>query len=229
MKILLYGGCSVRDETKRDMTKLWARVTRRINPDVPIVLFDTASPIDPCSFLEPGILIHRFDDNPGHLSHGGGDGAGRTVCAGMNAAIAMGADWVIHAETDLLFVRPVNEVIARMRGASVGCLSQPTYQFYEWGFSVFNVRYLVESEFIARYDWQNAGRDGPIPEIKLEWLAGADLTVLPYRGMRTSGTTVTADNLAGYFPYFAPDWLHDHVTPDLSVMRAFLKMHGIAA
>lgn len=229
-RILVYGGCTITSELKREQTQLWSRVMTRLNPGCDFLLIDTASVIDPATFVEPGIMIERFADNPGHLAHGGKDGAGRAFITGIERATAMGYDYAVSCETDLIFTRPVFEVVGRMAkcGVRVACLQMPFYQFFEWGFSVYNIAWTRQTEFIKRYDWQNAPAI-PIPEQRLEWLCGDDLFVLPYRGIRNSQHWVDAQTLAGLFPYGPPDWFHDNAATDMSVMLAFLKLNGIEA
>lgn len=201
---------------------------RLINPSIDILVFDTASKIKPATFIEPGITIYPYGDNIGHLAHGGGDGSGRTFCDGLSQAIELGYDYAVICEPDMYFIRPVQQVVERMDKASikVGCLQMPFYQFFEWGFSVYNVEWVRRTKFVERYDWHNA-KPIPIPEQRIEWLVGDDLFILPYRGIRNSQHWVNASNIAGFFPYGPPDWLHENAADDMSTIHAFLKLNGI--
>lgn len=228
MRILIYGGCTVDTDLKRDMTALWSGMITRLNRGCDVMLFDTASKIEPDTFVDPGILIRRFDDNPGHLAHGGGDGSGRTFIAGMEAAIAMKYDYVVMWETDMYFAHSAVDVVRRMdkSGVKVACLSSAVYQFPEWAFSVFKVDWLKETKFIERYDWQHA-KPIPIPEQKIEYLAGDDLFFLPYYGVRNSTHWLTPDTFGALFPYKAPDWVHENAARDTKVAQMFLQAHGL--
>jgi hypothetical protein len=193
-----------------------------------MLLIDSASPMNPIAFIEPGIQVHRFEDNLGHLAHSGKDGSGRSYCYGLSAAIELGYDYAVMCETDLLFAHPVQQVVHRMHkaGVKVGCLQMPFYQFYEWGFSVYSVPWLREAEFVKRYDWEHAPQ-APIPELRVQWLCGDDLFVLPYHGIRNSHHWVKADTLAQFFPYGPPSWVHENAATDTGVMEAFLKLNRI--
>lgn len=230
LRTLIYSGCTVNSELKCDMTALWSKVIMAINPTCDVMLFDTASDIDPATFIQPGITIEYFKDNPGHLAHGGGDGAGRTFCAGFERAVMLGYDYVVMCETDMFFIRPVEQVVARMAKAGVkaACLQMPFYQFFEFAFSAFNVKWVKDTQLVERYNWRTAPMT-PIPEQRVEWLCGDDLFVLPYHGIRNSMHWATAENLTGLFPYKPPDWLHDNAAKDLSVVKAFLRVNGIEA
>lgn len=228
MRILVYGGCTVNNEVKRDLTALWSKLMTTLNSDCDVMLFDTASTVRPETFIDPGIMIRRWDDNPGHLAHGGGDGAGRTYCAGLEAAQVGKYDYVAICECDMFFTRPVSEVVSRMHksGVNVACLIMPFYQFMEWGFSVYSVEWLRRTKFVERYDWKHA-KPLPIPEQKLEDLCGTDLFILPYHGVRNSQHWLRPDTFNALFPYRPPDWLHENAARDAKLSRMFLAMHGI--
>src|SRR5947209_2452211 len=117
----------------RDLVTLWAKVTTHLNPGVDIILIDSNSPFDPESFLRPfeNIAVHRLDGNPGHPYRGGGDGWGAAFCEGIETGHRLRYDYAACIEADLLFVRPVTPVIARMvdGGVRVACPMEPRYQF----------------------------------------------------------------------------------------------------
>jgi len=229
-RTLLYSGMTVNSELKRESSRVWSKVMRAINPGIDMMIYDTASKIDPASFIEPGIDIKRYDDNVGHLSHGGGDGSGRTFSDGLTYAIDMGYDYAVTCEPDCYFVRPVQQVVERMdrAGVKVGCLMMPYYQFLEWGFAVYNCEWARRTKLVERYDWRNA-KPVPIPEQKMEWLCGDDLFILPYRGIRNSQHWVDANSIAGLFPYGPPDWLHENSAQDMNTINAFLRLTGVLA
>ena len=228
MRTLLYSGMTVNSELKREMSRVWSKVMRAINPSIDMLVYDTASKIDPATFIEPGIDIKRYDDNVGHLAHGGGDGSGRTFSDGLNYAIDMGYDYAVTCEPDCYFIRPVQQVVARMdkAGVKVGCLMTPHYQFMEWGFAAYNCEWARRTKLVERYDWRNA-KPIPIPEQKMEWLCGDDLFILPYRGIRNSQHWVNPSNIAGQWPYGPPDWLHENSAQDMSTINSFLRLTGV--
>lgn len=224
MKTVIYSGVFCQDEENREIVRLWGRLTRHLNPDVDIVAFDSCSPFDPAYFL-PSIPIVRFRDNPGHLSRGGGDGAGRTFCQGMKYAAEMGYDFCVHLESDMLLARPVTPIISAMAKAGVkaACCYLPQYQFFEWGVAAFNVQHLADTDFCGRYDWANAPMQ-PIPEVRIEQLIGDDLFVLPLRGHRNDQNQLNPYNLANVSPYFSPDFL---TRANMDLAMRFLELNNI--
>lgn len=225
MKTLIYSGVFCQDEANREMVRLWGRLTRHLNPDVEIIVFDSLSPFDPLLFLPGDIGISKFKTNPGHLSRGGGDGAGRTFCEGIKYANVMGFDYCVHLESDMLLARPVTPIINAMHKAGVkaACCYLPQYQFFEFGIAAFNVRHMIDTGFCDRYDWENAPKH-PIPEVRIEQLIGDDLFVLPLRGHRNDQNQLNPYNLAGVSPYFPPDFL-TRANADLAAK--FLELNRI--
>jgi len=241
VKTLVFGGCYVDTEHKREVVTLWARLARNRAPNMSIALFDSASPFDPLQFIPRSldIDIYSFPENAGHLSHGGGDGAGRALCAGLEHAIEWEFDYAVHWGTDLVFAKPIDEVIGRVSKAEVevACLGLSQYQFYVWEFAVFAVPWLKRTNFIQKYDWRSVRGPYPhfprpslykkmIPEWRLQEIAGDDLWMLPYSGHRNIGDTVTFANMEEAFPYYPPVWLH--MANDMRTYRRFLELNGVA-
>ena len=225
MKSLIYSGVFCQDEENREMVRLWGRLVTHLNPDVDIVVFDSCSPFNPEYFLPDRIHIHRFGDNPGHLSRGGKDGAGRTFCAGIEYAAERGYDYCIHIESDLLLAKPATQIAEMMSAANVkyaACML-PQYQFPEFGICAIDVRYAQFSEFVERYDWENAPK-WPIPERRIPELMGHDLWIMPWWGTRNDQGTLNRFNLRAAFPYAPPDFI---TRVNMDTALEFLAMNEI--
>jgi Glycosyl transferase family 2 len=221
------------------MVILWAKLAMKLNPECDILIVDSASPENPCEFLKPLIDgeggerlgIYRFDDNIGHLNTTGRDGWGRALSKGINIAIKEGYDYICYMDVDIIFVRPVAEIIEKMArsGVKVACPMDRLYCFLENGLMFMSVPYLRDTKFVERYDW--ASRIGPltdpqtIPEAVFEELMGPDIFTLPLRGMRDDMGQLTVNNLAGAFPYGGADYL-THVK-DFAVYERMLELKGI--
>ena len=240
MKTLIYGGCFADTEFKVEMVTLWARLTRYLNGHMDIILFDSASPFDPQIFLPKNLHIdvYRFEENVGHLSHGGGDGAGRTLMWGIKHAIEHDYDYAVHIGTDMFFAKPVAKITERMSRDSVKCCCLPNslYQFLEWELSAYNLVWVRGRDFISKYNWQSVHGPYPqvprpsllkkiIPEWRLQAAAGDALWVLPYSGAHNADNRVTHLNMDGAFPYHPPVWLH--MAKDIRTFLRFIEVNGI--
>jgi hypothetical protein len=80
------------------------------------------------------------------------------------------------------------------------------YQFPEWGASFWSTKYLKESKFIERYDWEHAPK-WPIPEWRIQHLTQDDFFVLPIHGMRNTQNTINQATITAAFPYQPVSWL----------------------
>lgn len=227
MKALVVGSIFVCDEAQMELIKLSYKAFRVLNPDMPFVILDSASPFHPKDYLPSDVEIIRFPTNVGHLSHGGRDGAGRSFCESMQIAIDRGYDYVVCYEPDVLFAKPMMTVINAMEKAGVkaAALYQQQYQFPELGVSFFNVKFLKDNDIIKRYDWEGSP-PWPIPEIRISNILGNDLWLLPYSGVRNDHGSVTAQNFAQCFPYFPPVWL-THCYQDFNLYQMFLNANDI--
>jgi len=225
MKILIYSGVFCQNEENRETVKLWGRLTAHLNPDIDIMVFDSCSPFNPDYFLPNRIHIHHFTDNPGHLSQGGRDGAGRTFCAGIEYAHEQGYDYAIHLESDMLLARPLRALIEKMAAAGVKAAACfiPQYQFFEYGICAMHIPTMVEKKFFDRYDWENSPK-WPIPERRLGELLGDDLFIIPWFGARNDQHQIHPHTLAQAFPYSPADFL-THCSLELAM--AFLEMNQI--
>ena len=230
---LIFTGVNIDSEFKREEFQLWEALTRKLDPKAGVVVFDTASPLE----FKTGYEVVRFDDNPGHLSHGGGDGWGRTFTAGIQFAIDEGYDYVCYRERDCFVARPVREVTERMRRTNVKAAHffLPHYQFPENAFAVYNVDFMWDIKFVEKYDWRNRKPipmgDTPAvlwrhtPECIIQDILGDDLWLLPWWGSRNDRFAVNYANLHEYCPYEPPTWLH--MAQDMRLYHRFLELNGI--
>ena len=225
MRILIYSGTHVQTEENRDIVRLWGRLTTALNPDIDIVVFDSCSPFDPARFLPPSIEIVRFKTNPGHLSQGGGDGAGRTFCEGIHYAHTHGYDYCVHLESDMLLAKPIAPLIEKMSrdGVMAAACYLPQYQFFEFGICAFDVHRMIANDFIGRYDWQSAPK-WPIPERRIGDLLENELWIIPWHGTRNDQHQINPHTFSLAFPYSAPTWI-THVS--MPVALKFLELNGI--
>jgi hypothetical protein len=219
---------------------LWAKVVRKLNPDEDVVLFDSASVFRPQNFIpsDLGIKHVRWEDNPGHLSTGGGDGAGRTFCAGIKMAAGTGHKFAVHWGTDALMAVPVCKIVEAMANAAVkiACLPLSDYQFNEWEFAATDALWAARIGFVEKYDWQSVKGPYPkverpsqlrklLPEFRLQDLAGSDLFLLPLCGIRNDRNQFNWANLHEMCPYKPPDFLHMY--QDMRLAHRFLELNGI--
>lgn len=229
-KTLIFGGCCVQNEERRELVTLWARLTRHLNPDTDILLMDSEGAFDPTYFIpkDLNIEIFKYGNNPGHLSHGGGDGAGRTFCDGLEMAYERGYDYAVHLETDFLFARPIIPYVEKLAriGVKAACTWCMFYQFLEWGISMFNTKYMHDIDFSAKYNWQQPpnGDYNYIPEWRVERIVEDELMLLPIRGIRNSQNWVNASTLQNLFPYKPADYI---THSDMPTCKRFLEMNGI--
>jgi hypothetical protein len=222
-RILVAGSAYIHNEGLRELCRLWTRVVTHLDPNVDIVIIDSVSPFEPAVFLEwpcivegdgippvknPGKWIYRFNDNIGHLSRGGEDGAGRTFCKSIELGIAGGYDYVAIIETDLLFLRSVTDICQRMQRSGTQIVACPNkqYDFPEFGACFIDTKWARDFDLIGKYNWKKS-QPWPIPEIRLMNIVQDYLMLLPIYGMRVDQMPITAVNLANYFPYSPPAWI----------------------
>lgn len=191
--IQIFGTSYLKDATDLWVFRQWLNINRTLNPDAHLLVVDSASPVSPeiADFpREDHEQLIQLGDNIGHLSKTGRDGWGRAFCNGLVSSY--GADWVVHMETDLLFARPVTQMLDRMEGAAFGDDFRSTgvavcapwalpYPFLETALMFFDGRWLRTQALAQRYDWEN-GRG--FPELRIETLIGDDLWIAPLRGLR---------------------------------------------
>lgn len=221
MRTMIFGTSYVQGAAALETFRMWQALTHRLNPNTDIVVIDSASPM----FLDgdPSFDMVQLGNNIGHLSRGGQDGWGRAFTVGLLNAIDMDYDWVVHIECDLLFARPVSEVIEKMirSGVEAAAPMAMPYQFIETALSFWNVAYLREIDLVDRYDWENPPANGLLPEQRIAAICAESLFALPLRGFRND-MRVTAEQLQRMFPT-GIDWI-THC--DLPVLRKFVEMQG---
>lgn len=228
MRTLIYSGVFAQDEIASETVRLWAKLVDHLNPNIDVVIYDSRSPFDPKYLVPERFEIVRFPDNPGHLSQGGKDGAGRTFCQGIIDARERGYDYAVHLESDFFLTMPIGKIIERMdkAGVKVGCAKMDFYQFFEFGICAMNVPRMVATDFVKRYDWENRTLN-PIPEIYLEQLFGDDLFILPLRGLRNDRRWLNMMNFDMIYPYGPCDFLTHAYGDDFKLYPEFLRRSGI--
>ena len=185
-RVLIFATTYVDDAEKAKLLRRWLKLTQHLNPDCDLLLVDSCSPLfDGTGFAPdsngPRRAVHRFPDNIGHLSRGGRDGWGRAFCYGLQAAINGDYDYVVHIEGDSLFRLPVGPIVRQMEHAGTNAAAIPVAGtasimpgWIETGLLFFRTKYLVESDFIGRYDWQNRTQ-WPAPESVIGKLLADDV------------------------------------------------------
>lgn len=207
VKTLIFGTMySDTDERKR-LTELWETFHDHVNPGCTLTLIDSNSPKPP--MMQRNAQYVSFPENIGHLSRNGSggpqtrgqDGWGRAFCRGLQMAIDSGYDYVAHIEGDSLLRIPVADIVKEMRRDNIDVVSVPVngtrrneIDWVETGLMVFRVGYLVESDFIKRYDWPGAQRR-PTPEAVIFKLLGPHLKLMPWRALRGDKNQITDQNI----------------------------------
>jgi hypothetical protein len=235
-RTLIFATVYVDCEDRRKLTDQWLTLHTRLNQDYcDFLLVDSASPVQPIcgekwQFIryEKGmsrpLMLYDFGDNVGHLSRGGRDGWGRAFCWGLQAAIDGGYDYAVHIEGDSLFRLGVGPIIEEMRLTGGKCLSTPVVgmrsgpqgarDWVETGLMMFETKYLRESDFIRRYDWQRRGVR-PTPEVVIYRLLGQDLRMMPWRTLRNDKNhgvnhqNVVSKNLDWITHFHSDIWAYD--------------------
>jgi SAM-dependent methyltransferase len=235
-RTLIFATTYVDCEDRAKLTDHWLTLTSRLNPDCDLMLVDSASPwpelIDEkrhgrfeayASGATSRRMLHRFADNVGHLSRGGRDGWGRAFCFGLQAAIDCGYDYVAHIEGDSLFRLPITPIVRRMREENVDVASVPVKGmtrdmpgWVETGLMVFRTRYLVESDFIAKYDWPHR-KESPTPELVVGRLVGNRIKLMPWRAWRGDKNEINHRNVLS----LDLDWI-THCHSDVWVYDRFV-------
>lgn len=225
MRSIIVSTSYVKDYKRMLLVELWGKLTKKLNPDTDIVVFDSASPMDPTPVLEPlGITVHRFPENVGHYSINGVDGWGRAYTTALDYAVDRGYDYVNYCDSDILFNTPIDGILDRMRHANVvaACPMDPVHLFIENGLMFFKCQYLKDSEFTSKYNWEEP--DGNIPEYRCEKLLADVLFTLPLKGLRNTNGTLTAHGLFHGFAYGMHYLTH---CDDFSLYHLFLRRSQI--
>jgi len=218
---LIFGTAYIATQEQRYVLTLWRDLVTKLNPATDILVVDSASPALP----DVGsIKVLQLGDNIGHLGTTGRDGWGRAFCAGLQHAISAGYRYAAHIETDLLFARPVSEIIAKMENANVRIAAPMAYphQFIETALMFMDVRYIAETGFTEAYDWERM-TPGIYPENKVLQITEPALFALPLRGLRNDFGQLSPKTMARMFP-LGIDWL-THADP--ATLRAFMEVNGL--
>lgn len=222
-RALIFGTSYVDTQEKRYLFGEWCKLIRRMNPAADIIVVDSASPsLDVPIARANRIAILTLGDNIGHLAGGGQDGWGRAFARGLFHGVEGGYDHIVHIECDVLFAQPVDTVLRKMLewGVPAAAPMAAPYQFIETGLIFLSTAYLAKTNFIQRYDWENAPRH-PMPETRVVDILGSGLFALPLRGLRNDIGGVTASNISKLFPD-GIDWI-THAEP--AIVRRFLEMN----
>lgn len=223
MSTLIVGTSYVHGAAAAEVFRMWAELVRKLNQHTDVLVVDSDSP----TLVTPVPDIHfasiRFNDNIGHLANGGRDGWGRAFTKGLRLALDGYYDWVVCMDCDMLFARPVSEVINKMVAHGVKCAAPMAipYQFTETALSFWNVDYLREIDLIGKYDWEHPPADR-LPEQRIDAICADAMFALPLRGFRND-MRVPADQLPRMFPT-GIDWI---THAELPVLRKFLEMNGL--
>jgi hypothetical protein len=222
-RALILGTSYLHGAAAAETFRMWATMTLKLNPGTDILVVDSGSPME-VPYFAPPMKYKLLEDNIGHLHRGGKDGWGRAFATGITHAIEHEYDWVANIECDILFARPVSEIIDKMARHGVVCaapMAMP-YQFTETGLSFWSVPYLKEHDVIGRYDWQNPPNTTLLPEQRIDAICAGEMFALPLRGMRND-MRVNPEQLQRMFPQ-GIDWL---THSDLPCLRRFMEMNKL--
>jgi SAM-dependent methyltransferase len=195
LRILIFGTTFEADAERAELTDLWVKLHRALNPDCDLLLVDSASPYRPgIAQRHPDIPLLSFADNIGHLN-----GWGRAFCKGLHHAIVGDYDWVVHIEGDSLCREPIRPAVEKFAADGIRVIAPPfSPGWIETGFMFFGVGWLVGHEFIERYDWEKRSPSAH-PEEVIHELVGSDLYLLPWAVLRDDASKLTTDNVGNYF------------------------------
>jgi len=229
-KTLIMATSYVATNDRRELVTIWAKLAEKLNPDLDLVLVDSASPINPQEFLtfwrdaNPKRWCYRFPDNVGHRNITRVDGFGRAFCKGVELAIEGGYDYLAHTDSDVLFAKPAAPFIEKLKasGVKVACAFDPMYQFLETAIMFASVPYLKEIGFVEKYDWSTYHET--IPEIRFEEIMNGELFTIPLRGLRNDDNRLSWKNFDQSFHYGMDYLTH---CADVGLYKRFLKRNGI--
>lgn len=213
MRILVFGTSYVNTAAKLRQIRQWRDLHRHVNKPIDLLLVDSASPMLPALH---NIIIHRFEDNIGHLSRGGKDGWGRAFSYGLQYAIENDYDYVVHVEGDSLCRLNFKTICARMQMRGVVARSAPVTgtrrretDWLETGLMAFNVDFLDEIDFIGRYDWRASGKNYPnTPEKVIADILGTRCEPTVWKAQRDDVGHLNTLSAIHY------DWI-SHTTPQI--------------
>lgn len=194
---------------KGQILKNWVKLALR-NKNCQCLIIDSKSPVEvdltEVTSRECHPKIKRFSDNIGHLARGGKDGWGRAFCYGLEEAIVNGYNYAVHIEGDSLFRLPIGPIVKQMEKNNVKVASilvkgtkRIEIDWVETGLMFFNVNYLIESNFIGKYNWEDGSykKYPNTPEAVIYKIIKNDLRIAPWQGMRDDCDQLTVQNLKG--------------------------------
>lgn len=220
-RVLVFGTTYADTPERTALTNHWIRLHKALNPECDFLLVDSCSPLA----LPQGVEVWSFPDNIGHLSRNGPDGPsskgqdgwGRAFCKGLQTAIDKGHDYVAHIEGDSLFGLPLAPVIDEMRARGLDAVSVPVkgtkrdeVGWVETGLMIFRTAFLVETDFIAKYDWPSRKAYPKTPEKVIFEMLGDRLTMMPWQALRGDKNQITVETVGEL------DWVtHCHGQPQI--------------
>ena len=238
--ILIFGTFYVDSSDRDHLTELWIRLHTALNPECDFLAVDSQSPLHKFDDWTPydgkrhRLMYWNFPDNIGHLSRrnvtAGNDGWGRAFTKGLEIAIELGYQHVMHIEGDSLFRLKVNDVVERMKREKANCFTTKVFGtgrngmgwpgWVETGLMLFSTDYLKRSNFIARYDWPNR-RVAPTPEVIVWNILGTAMSLQSWQAWRADKNQITKDNIEK----LNLDWVtHQHNSDQQDVYRKFVDM-----
>jgi len=244
--ILLFGTFYVDSVDREALTELWITLHTALNDaNCDFLVVDSQSPIKKFQDWHPydgkrhRRMYYNFPDNIGHLSRPlvtpGRDGWGRAFCKGIEIAIALGYEYVVHIEGDSLCRLKVADVVRQMQEEGIECTSSYVRgmrnkdmetEWVETGLMFFATDYLKRCDFIARYDWAHR-QVSPSPErFIMQQILRRDLD---YKRMRLEGIkALRADKNQinkGNIETLNLDWVtHQHNSAQQEVYSRFVDM-----
>ena len=206
---LIFATTYVDSEARQALTEQWLELTHALNPDCPLLLVDSASPLPLVSDVwkkqHPDIAyrVHDFGNNIGHLSRNGRDGWGRAFTKGLEIAVNEGFTYVAHIEGYSLLRLPVDGLIDQMCQAQRECcttvvagMKRDMPGWIETGLIIFKTAYVKDSGFIQKYSWP-IRRVSPTPERVISDIVKNDVFMLPIKAIRGDKQQINYDNVLG--------------------------------
>lgn len=161
---------------------------------------DSDSPQDQWKNSPLKIPWFSFLDNIGHLAINGKDGWGRAFTYGIQEAINLKYDYVVHIECDIVFKFNIMEVIAKMEQENLKVVSTicKPYGGLETGIMFMQTQFMKDIDFIKKYDWPNKIASD-YPEHIVESLIGSEnITYMNWIGARVDGQFITKQAVAKF-------------------------------
>lgn len=216
---MIVGTCYINNESMADVVRLWGRLTRHLNPETPILVVDSDSPIDPGSLFNGlNIQLLRLPDNIGHPFRGDtprGDGSMRALFTGMKFALER-ASRATFIECDIMLCRSATEISRGLRHPALFPVDQKSGML-ENGLGFYDLTDPGVINFIsdgARRDWRK-----PLSILTETWFAEIlNPIVLPLVGYRDDGRETNPLNVPAL----------DYLThSSLATYKQLIELNGI--